>query len=73
MAKLLNRLGFVYKMPKKVPAKADEVVQRKLVEEVSDLMQAANDDTPLYFVDGTHPWYTAQRRTGPIARARPGN
>jgi transposase len=69
MAKLLNRLGFVYKMPKKVPAKADEVVQRKFVEEVlGPLMQAANDDTPLYFVDGTHPSYTAHAAYGWIRK-----
>ena len=56
MAKVLKRLGFVYKMPKKVPAKANEEAQRKFVEEtLGPLMKAANDDTPLYFVGGTHP------------------
>jgi transposase len=33
MAKLLSRLGFVYKMPKKVPARANEDAQRTFVEE----------------------------------------
>ena len=33
MAKLLNRLGFVYKMPKCVPAKADAEVQQRFVAE----------------------------------------
>jgi transposase len=57
MAKVLNRLGFVYKIPKKVPAKANAEVQRKFVEEIlGPLMKAAiDDDTLLYFVDGTHP------------------
>ena len=69
MAKLLKRLGFVYKMPKKVPAKADEAVQRKFVEEVlGPAMQAANDDTPLYFADGTHPSYTAHAAYGWIRK-----
>jgi transposase len=69
MAKLLGRLGFVYKMPKKVPAKADEAVQRKFVEEVlGPLMQAANDDNPLYFGDGTHPSYTAHAAQGWIRK-----
>ena len=69
MAKVLKRLGFVYKMPKKVPAKANEDVQRKFVEEVlGPLMKAANDDTPLYFSDGTHPSYTAHAAYGWIRK-----
>ena len=35
MAKLLKRLGFVYKMPKSVPAKVNEAAQRAFVEETS--------------------------------------
>jgi len=69
MAKVLKRLGFVYKMPKKVPAKANEDVQRKFVEEVlGPVMKAANDDTPLYFSDGTHPSYTAHAACGWIRK-----
>jgi transposase len=69
MAKVLKRLGFVYKMPKKVPAKANEDVQRTFVEEVlGPLMKAANDDTPLYFSDGTHPSYTAHAAYGWIRK-----
>jgi transposase len=69
MAKLLNRLGFVYKMPKKVPAKANEDTQRTFVAEtLGPLMAAANDDRPLYFVDGTHPSYTAHAAYGWIRK-----
>ena len=69
MAKLLKRLGFVYKMPKKLPAKADEAVQRQFVAEVlGPVMQAANDDAPLYFADGTHPSYTAHAASGWIRK-----
>jgi transposase len=69
MAKLLKRLGFVYKLPKCVPAKANEEVQRTFVAEVLDpLMKAANDDTPLYFVDGTHPSYTGHASHGWIRK-----
>jgi transposase len=69
MAKLLKRLGFVYKMPKSVPAKADEEAQRRFVEEtLGPLMKSANDDTPLYFVDGTHPSYTAHAACGWIRK-----
>src|SRR5579872_940262 len=69
MAKLLKRLGFVYKMPKCVPAKANEDKQRAFVAEVlGPLMAAANDDAPLYFVDGTHPSYTAHAAHGWIRK-----
>jgi transposase len=69
MAKLLKRLGFVYKMPKSVPAKANEEIQRQFVAEVlGPLMAAANDDKPLYFVDGTHPSYTAHAAYGWIRK-----
>jgi transposase len=69
MAKLLKRLGFVYKMPKSVPAKANEAAQRAFVEEtLGPLMKAASDDTPLYFVDGTHPSYTAHAAYGWIRK-----
>ena len=69
MAKLLKRLGFVYKKPKRVPAKANEDVQRKFLEEVlGPMMAQANDDNPLYFVDGTHPSYTAHAAYGWIRK-----
>jgi Winged helix-turn helix len=69
MVKLLKRMGFVYKKPKKVPAKANEDAQRKFVEEtLGPLMKVANDDTPLYFVDGTHPSYTAHAAYGWIRK-----
>lgn len=69
MAKVLKRLGFVYKMPKKMPAKADADAQRTFVEEtLGPLMKAANDDMPLYFVDGTHPSYTAHAAYGWIRK-----
>lgn len=69
MAKLLKRLGYVYKKPKKVPAKANEDIQRQFLAEVlAPLMAAANDDTPLYFADGTHPSYTAHAARGWIRK-----
>jgi transposase len=65
MTKLLKRLGFVHKKPKCIPAKADEKAQREFVEEtLLPLMQAANEDSPLYFVDATHPCYTARPAHG---------
>jgi transposase len=71
MAKLLKRLGFVYKKPKCVPAKANEAIQRAFVTEtLAPLMAAANDDQPLYFVDGTHPAYKGHPAFGWIRRGR---
>jgi transposase len=71
MAKLLNRLGFVYKKPKPVPAKANaEEQQRFFVETLQPLMASANDDNPLYFVDGTHPSYTAHPGYGWIRKGQ---
>ncbi len=69
MTKLLKRLGFVYKKPKCVPAKADAAVQRRFVTEtLAPLMGQAGTERPLYFVDGTHPAYTGHPAFGWIKR-----
>jgi transposase len=69
MTKLLKRLGFVYKKPKCVPAKADAAVQEKFVTEtLLPLMAQAGPDHPLYFVDGMHPAYTGHPAFGWIRR-----
>jgi transposase len=71
MAKLLKRLNFVYKKPKRVPAKANEEIQRTFFEAtLGPLMAAANHDKPLYFVDGTHPSYTAHAAYGWIRKGQ---
>jgi transposase len=69
MSKLLGRLGYVYKKPMKVPAKADAAVQRRFVQEtLAPLMASASADTPLYFADGMHPAYTAHPAYGWIRK-----
>ena len=58
MARLLGRLGFVWKRPKVVPAKADEAAQRAFLDgTLLPLMAAAEADPAetLLFVDATHP------------------
>ena len=71
MAKLLKRLSFVYKKPKRVPAKANEEIQRRFFEAtLGPLMVSANDDKPLYFVDATHPSYTAHAAYGWIRKGQ---
>ncbi len=65
MTKCVKRLGFVYKKPKCVPAKADARVQRRFARNVLlPLMRAANADRPLYFADATHPAYAGRPAHG---------
>ena len=69
MSKRLKQLGFVYKKPKCVPAKADAAVQQQFVEQtLAPLMAEAGAEKPLYFVDGMHPSYTAHPGFGWIRR-----
>jgi transposase len=71
MARLLGRLGFVWKRPKVAPAKADAEAQRAFLEEtLLPLMAKAEADpaTPLLFVDATHPAYDAHPASGWIRR-----
>jgi transposase len=71
MSKLLGRLGYVYKKPKKVPAKANAEAQQQFLDgTLKPLMAAAGPQTPLYFVDGTHPTYTAHPEHGWIRKGR---
>jgi transposase len=59
MTELLHRLGFVYKKPKLVPAKADAKAQRDFIELYEKLKQNKGADDPIYFMDGTHPQHNA--------------
>lgn len=69
MTKLLKRLGYVYKKPKCVPAKADAAVQEAFATEtLKPLMAQAGPDKPLYFVDGMHPAYTGHPAFGWVRR-----
>jgi transposase len=71
MAKLLGRLGYVYKKPVRVPAKADEAAQQAFLEQtLRPLMAEAGPEQPLYFVDGCHPTYTAHPACGWIKRGQ---
>jgi transposase len=70
MTKVLKRLGFVYKLPKRVPAKASAPEQAAfLAQTLEPLLEAASDEkTPVYFVDATHAAYDAQAACGWILR-----
>jgi len=55
MTKLLKRLGFSYKKPKRFPAKADRAAQAAFLKETLEpLVAQASEDTPLYFMDAVH-------------------
>jgi transposase len=70
MTKLLKRLGFVYKKPKCVPAKADAAVQQQFADEtLLPLLAQADADHPLYFADGMHPAYKSHPAYGWIRRS----
>lgn len=71
MAKLLGRMGFVWKRPKRVPAKANAAAQRAFLQDtLAPLMAqaAADPGQPLYFVDATHPAYDAHPACGWMER-----
>jgi transposase len=73
MARLLGRLGSVWKRPKVVPAKADEAAQRAFLETTLRPLMAAAEADPaekLLFVDATHPAYDAHPAAGWIRRSR---
>ncbi len=72
MARLLGRIGYVWKRPKVMPAKADAEAQRAFLDGtlLQPLMATAEADpaTPLLFVDATHPAYDAHPAQGWIRR-----
>jgi transposase len=71
MARLLGRIGFVWKRPKVVPAKADAEAQMAFLNgTLLPLMAAAEADPrcALLFVDATHPAYDAHPAAGWIRR-----
>jgi transposase len=55
MTKLLKRIGFSYKKPKRFPAKADRAAQAAFLRDVLEpLVAEASEATPLYFMDAVH-------------------
>ncbi|TCZ53898.1 winged helix-turn-helix domain-containing protein [Roseicella aquatilis] len=72
MAKLLSRVGFVWRAPKRLPAKANAAAQQAfLAQTLAPLTaQAVADPSarPLYFEDATHPAYDAHHACGWIRR-----
>ena len=69
MAKLLGRLGFVYKKPKVVPGKANGKRQEEFLKNTLEpCLKEASDEHPVYFSDAVHPTHNVQPHYGWILK-----
>src|SRR3989338_7495482 len=68
ITKLLHRLGFVYKKPKLVPAKADAVKQQQFLDEYLKLKKEIEENDQIYFLDATHPQHNTRPSYGWILK-----
>ncbi|MCP4237895.1 MAG: IS630 family transposase [Aestuariibacter sp.] len=62
--KLMARLGFVYKMPKRLPFDAKEDEQREFIKQYNSLCNQMMNDETVVFGDGVHPEYQARPAYG---------
>ncbi len=63
-AKLMGRLGFVYKKPKSLPAQADESAQEAFIADYEALMTGLDDDEMVVFSDAVHPTHQSRPAHG---------
>ena len=72
MTKLLKRIGFSYKKPKRLPAKADRAAQEVFLKEILEpLVAQASDETPLYFMDAVHALHNSVPAYGWFVKGAP--
>lgn len=69
--KLLHRLGFEYRKPKGLPAKADAAAQEAFVAGYERLMNGLLPDEVVYFSDAVHPEYQSRPAYGWVRRGEP--
>lgn len=62
--KLMHRLGFEYKRPKGLPARANEADQRAFIEAYEKLKRHLPEDEVIYFVDAVHPEHQSRPAHG---------
>ena len=55
MTKLLKRLGYSYKKPKKVPGKASKAAQQIFLKKYRKIRREMSAKDSVYFMDGVHP------------------
>ena len=60
-AKLMRRLGFVYKKPRTLPAQADEAKQAAFIAKYETLMMGLGADEMVVFSDAVHPEHQTAR------------
>lgn len=65
---LLHRLGFVYKKPKLMPAKADAREQEKFLQSFNQLKSDLKKNEALYFADAVHAQHNTQLAYGWIRK-----
>ncbi len=63
-AKLMRRLGFVYKKPKPLPAQANEAMQAAFIAEYEALMTRLRADEMVAFSDAVHPEHQSRPAHG---------
>lgn len=70
VAKLLGRLGFVYKRTRLRPGGASQEAQREFLRRHADLLSESGppEDTHVYFNDGVHPTYNTRPDYGWILK-----
>ncbi|WP_353643089.1 IS630 family transposase [Mesorhizobium sp. WSM2239] len=68
MIQLLHRLGFDYRKPKGLPAKADAAAQEAFVTCYDKLLNRLEPDEIVYFSDAVHPEYQSRPAYGWIRR-----
>jgi transposase len=64
----LNRQGFVYKKPMKIPGKLDPDKQAAFIEKYNDLKGQLKEGEKIFFLDAVHPEYQSQAVSGWILK-----
>ena len=64
MIKLLHRLGFEYRKPKGLPARADVAAQEAFIALYEALLNGLGPDETVYFADAVHPEYQSRPAHG---------
>ena len=68
MIKLLHRLGFEWRKPKGLPARADVAAQEAFVAAYEKLLNGLAPDEIVYFADAVHPEYQSRPAHGWVRR-----
>ena len=68
MIKLLHRLEFEWRKPKRLPARADVAAQEAFVAAYEKLLNGLAPDETVYFADAVHPEYQSRPAYGWVRR-----